>query len=76
MYWRANTLCLMIDGDVGRTMGRLLQDEEGVEGAVVSIDGVQLQELDYVDIGELISPPGVVPVVIKSLLFDNPANNL
>jgi ethanolamine utilization protein EutA len=73
---RANTLCLMIDGDVGRTMGRLLQDEEGVEGAVVSIDGVQLQELDYVDIGELISPPGVVPVVIKSLLFDNPANNL
>jgi ethanolamine utilization protein EutA len=72
---RANTLCLMIDGDVGRTMGRLLQDEEGLEGAVVSIDGVQLQELDFVDIGELISPPGVVPVVIKSLLFDNPANH-
>jgi ethanolamine utilization protein EutA len=67
---RDNMLCLMIDGDVGRTMGRLLQDEIGVEGPVVSIDGVQLQELDYVDIGELISPPGVVPVVIKSLLFD------
>ena len=33
------------------------------------IDGVQLQELDFVDVGELISPPGVVPVVIKSLLF-------
>ena len=66
---RTNTLCLMIDGDVGRTMGRLLQDEAGVVGPVVSIDGVQLQELDYVDVGELISPPGVVPVVIKSLLF-------
>ena len=66
---RTNMLCLMIDGDVGRTMGRLLQDEAGVEGPVVSIDGVQLQELDYVDVGELISPPGVVPVVIKSLLF-------
>jgi len=25
--------------------------------------------LDYVDVGELIAPPGVVPVVIKSLLF-------
>jgi len=35
----------------------------------LSIDGVQLQELDFVDVGELISPPGVVPVVIKSLLF-------
>ena len=38
-------------------------------GDLVSIDGVQLQELDYVDVGELITPPGVVPVVIKSLLF-------
>ncbi len=66
---RTNLLCLMIDGDVGRTMGRLLQDEIGLEGPLVSIDGVQLQELDYVDVGELISPPGVVPVVIKSLLF-------
>jgi len=26
-------------------------------------------EPDFVDVGELIAPPGVVPVVIKSLLF-------
>jgi ethanolamine utilization protein EutA len=38
-------------------------------GKIVSIDGVELQELDYVDVGALIAPPGVVPVVIKSLLF-------
>ena len=38
-------------------------------GKLVSIDGVQLQDLDYVDIGSLLDPPGVVPVVIKSLLF-------
>jgi ethanolamine utilization protein EutA len=30
---------------------------------------VQLQELDYVDVGQLLTPPGVVPVVVKSLLF-------
>ncbi|MDO9440198.1 MAG: ethanolamine ammonia-lyase reactivating factor EutA [Beijerinckiaceae bacterium] len=66
---RKNLLLMMIDGDVGRTMGRLLSDEVGLDGPLVSIDGVQLQELDYVDVGELISPPGVVPVVIKSLLF-------
>ena len=66
---RTNLLLMMIDGDVGRTMGRLLSDEIGLDGPLVSIDGVQLQELDYVDVGELISPPGVVPVVIKSLLF-------
>jgi ethanolamine utilization protein EutA len=35
----------------------------------VCIDGIQLKEFDYVDIGEPIQPADVVPVVIKSLLF-------
>ena len=61
----------MIDGDIGKTLGQLLHYELDLPGRVVSIDGVQLQDLDYVDIGEMISPPGVVPVVIKSLLFSS-----
>ena len=66
---RAEPLLLMIDGDIGKTLGHILHEELGLEGKIVSIDGVQLQELDFVDVGELISPPGVVPVIIKSLLF-------
>ena len=66
---RDELLLLMIDGDVGKTFGRLLHRELHWPGKLISIDGVQLQELDYVDVGELIVPPGVVPVVIKSLLF-------
>ena len=66
---RDEMLVLMIDGDVGRTLGRLLDKELHLKGKLVSIDGMQLQELDYVDMGEYINPPGVVPVVIKSLLF-------
>jgi ethanolamine utilization protein EutA len=62
-------LLLMIDGDIGKTFGRLLHRELNWRGKVVSIDGMELQELDFVDVGELIAPPGVVPVVIKSLLF-------
>ena len=66
---RKEPLLLMIDGDVGKTFGQFLRHELELEGDLVSIDGVQLQELDFVDVGELMSPPGVVPVVIKSLLF-------
>jgi len=62
-------LLLMIDGDIGKTFGRLLHRELNWPGKIVSIDGMELQELDYVDVGALIAPPGVVPVVIKSLLF-------
>ena len=66
---RIKLLLLMIDGDVGKTFGRILQRELGWPGKIVSVDGMELQELDYVDVGALIAPPGVVPVVIKSLLF-------
>ncbi len=66
---RDQLLALMIDGDIARGLGRLLVNELGVEGQLISIDGVQLRELDFVDIGEMLDPPGVLPVVIKSLLF-------
>jgi ethanolamine utilization protein EutA len=66
---RDELLLLMIDGDVGRTFGRLLRHELNWPGKIMSIDGVQLQDLDFVDVGELMTPPGIVPVVIKSLLF-------
>jgi ethanolamine utilization protein EutA len=62
-------IVLMLDGDVGKTLGDILKQELDVSGDVMSIDGMQLKEFDYVDIGEVILPANVVPVVIKSLLF-------
>ena len=60
---------LMIDGDIGKTLGLILERELNLVRPVISIDGVQLQELDYVDIGKVVEPASVVPIVIKSLLF-------
>jgi len=62
-------LVVAIDGDIGKTFGRLLHRELDWPGKIVCIDGVELHELDYIDVGELLAPPGVVPVVVKSLLF-------
>jgi ethanolamine utilization protein EutA len=69
---RASTsppLVLMIDGDVGRTLGHILEHDLSLGRPVISIDGIQLNEFDFVDLGEVIRPADVVPVVIKSLLF-------
>src|SRR6516162_5415888 len=66
---RIKLLLLAIDGDIGKTFGRLTHRELDWPGKIVCLDGVELHELDFIDIGELIAPPGVVPVVIKSLLF-------
>ena len=49
--------------------GHTLKPELHLDGKVVSIDGIKLRELDFVDVGGLLEPAGVVPVVIKSLLF-------
>ena len=65
-------IVLVMEGDVGRALGRLFGTELDVDVPVISIDGVQLQEFDYIDIGQVIRPTNVVPLVIKSLLFSAP----
>ncbi len=64
-------LVLLVDGDVGNTLGRILRNELDVDSPVLSIDGLDLNEFDYVDLGEIISPANVMPIVIKSLLFSS-----
>ena len=65
-------LILMMDGDIGRTLGRILRHELDVASSVISVDGLQLKDFDYVDIGAVIRPTNVVPLIIKSLLFSDP----
>jgi ethanolamine utilization protein EutA len=62
-------IVLLIDGDVAMTLGRILHKELAPQAEIVAIDGVNLKEFDFVDIGEIVEPAHVVPVVIKSLLF-------
>jgi ethanolamine utilization protein EutA len=62
-------LVLLVDGDVGKSLGRIMRHEIAPRADVIAIDGVQLKEFDYVDIGNIIEITNVVPVIIKSLLF-------
>ena len=62
-------LVLALDADVGRSLGSILQEELAPGARLIALDGLDLEELDYIDVGELIRPAGVVPVVIKSLAF-------
>jgi ethanolamine utilization protein EutA len=62
-------IILLIDGDIGMSLGRLIRNETAPGADVIAIDGVQLKQFDYVDIGRVIEVTNVVPIVIKSLLF-------
>jgi ethanolamine utilization protein EutA len=69
---RGHPLILVCDSDVGGLLGLHFRDEMGLSIPIISIDGIDLREFDYVDIGALIPSSGAVPVVIKSLVFPAP----
>ena len=62
-------LVVVLDADVAGIVGQVLQDEVGVRSPIVCVDQIQLSDLDFIDIGEVVPDKGVVPVVIKSLVF-------
>jgi ethanolamine utilization protein EutA len=66
---KGRPIVLVTEGDISNNLGQLLANELDVKGTIISLDGLQLHEFDYVDIGELSQPANIVPVVIKSLLF-------
>ena len=71
-----NPIVLISDGDIGGLLGLHLVEEVQFPNPVISIDGLELREFDYIDIGELIQSSGAVPVVIKSLVFPGSTQRL
>jgi len=61
------------DGDVGGLIGIHYCEEMKLKNPIVSIDGLELKEFDYIDIGAILDTSGAVPVVIKSLIFPTTA---
>jgi ethanolamine utilization protein EutA len=62
-------LVVATDGDIASTLGHVLRQELGLVGELITLDGLDLGDLDYIDIGVPQPPSGVVPVIVKSLVF-------
>lgn len=66
---RSLPLVLAFDTDIAKLMGNMLFSELGVKNDIIAIDGVELTDFDFIDIGKELPGPHAVPVVIKSLIF-------
>jgi ethanolamine utilization protein EutA len=62
-------IVLIGDSDVGGLIGIHFCEEMKVAAPIVSIDGLELKDFDYIDIGAILDTSGAVAVVIKSLVF-------
>jgi ethanolamine utilization protein EutA len=62
-------LFVIVDADVAHALGRILRVELGWSAPLVVVDGVDVGDLDYVDIGRPLGSGLTVPVTVKSLTF-------
>ena len=72
---KGHPLILVNDGDIGGILGLHFKEEMKLDKPIISVDGIVLQEFDYIDVGALIPSSGAVPVVIKSLVFPGAEQN-
>jgi len=50
-------------------LGNILKEEFKLKNDILSIDGINLRDFDFIDLGKALEPSGTVPVTIKSLVF-------
>lgn len=63
------TIVLVFEADIGMGIGRVIQEEVAPGLNLISIDEIKLGDFNYVDIGEPTGDRGLIPVIIKSLVF-------
>jgi ethanolamine utilization protein EutA len=65
----AAPLYLIVDADIAKSLGGILKEELALPGEVIAIDGIDVGDLDYVDIGRPMGISESLPVTVKSLVF-------
>jgi ethanolamine utilization protein EutA len=64
-------LVVVVENDIGKVLGNALNVLLQNEKSVICIDGIKTLSGDYIDIGEPIAGGQVLPVVIKTLIFNS-----
>lgn len=64
-------LIVVVENDVGKVLGNALNVLLGHQKEVICIDGIKSLSGDYIDIGEPVAGGQVLPVVIKTLIFNS-----
>ncbi|MFW9913721.1 MAG: ethanolamine ammonia-lyase reactivating factor EutA [Candidatus Thorarchaeota archaeon] len=62
---------LLFASDIGRMVGLATRRETSIQQNLISLDELQLEEGDWIDIGAPLQSGQVFPVTVKSLAFSN-----
>ena len=67
---RERTLILVLEADIGKALGQAMKRLLPRGTAFLCIDHISCKQGDYIDIGEPVASGKVVPVVVKTLIFN------
>ena len=62
-------LIIVLEEDMGKALGLALRRFAGPDTEIVCIDGIHVEDGDYIDIGKPMGEGRVMPVVVKTLVF-------
>ncbi|MCG3215615.1 MAG: ethanolamine ammonia-lyase reactivating factor EutA [Candidatus Heimdallarchaeota archaeon] len=64
-------IIMIFDRDIGNSVGNVMKRETIAKQNIISVDEINVQEGDFIDVDKPKAGGQVVPVVIKSLVFSN-----
>lgn len=62
-------ILLVIESDIAKAMGQMIRQQPDLKRQVVAIDGIHVEDGEYVDMGKPMMNGMVIPVVVKTLIF-------
>jgi ethanolamine utilization protein EutA len=65
----ASPIVLIFDIDIANLVGSILAQKSGHFRDIICLDGIDVGDLDFIDIGMEIQSSRTVPVVVKNLIF-------
>ncbi|OOB80562.1 MAG: ethanolamine ammonia-lyase [Epulopiscium sp. Nuni2H_MBin003] len=65
-----NLLIIVVEEDMGKVLGQAIYRMLGYKKDIICLDSIMLDNGDYIDIGKPIADGMVLPVVVKTIVFN------